>query len=303
MPPRPLFRRPDGELVTNESPVRYMIPYLMIGRNESVCYHDELIDLTKTKAWLRDYNKHHSDNPLSLFHLILWAIGRGLHARPGMNRFVSGGRIYQRNETLLSFAAKKKFADDAPLVTIKMPFKSDEPVGQTHDRIQQSIESGRAGVITTTDKELALAMAIPGPVLRLVMALLRGLDRVNLLPKAMIDSDPMYTSCFIANLGSVGLDRTYHHLYEYGTASLFCVIGVPKKHVFIDRRGNTIVKDGVEMRWTFDERINDGFYCAASLRYFAQLIEDPEKFAGPASQYATTDPTAPGSANPAAESA
>ena len=45
----PLFRRPDGTLIQNESPVRRMIPYLMLGRNESALYHEQFIDLTKRR--------------------------------------------------------------------------------------------------------------------------------------------------------------------------------------------------------------------------------------------------------------
>src|SRR5262245_45579900 len=122
---------------------------------------------------------------------------------------------------------------------------------------------------------------MPGIVLRAVMAVLRFLDKVNLLPGAMIRTDPMYTSAFVANLGSVGLDRTYHHLYEYGTASLFCVAGPPKKIPVVQPPGDKIViKEVVEMRWTFDERINDGFYCALALKHFAKVLEDPDKYLG-----------------------
>src|SRR4051812_11068479 len=90
MPLFPLFKRPDGDLVHGESDVRRMIPYLMLGRNESVVYHELTIDMTKTKPWLVEYNKNHPKQPASLFHLCLWAAGRYLHLRPGMNRFISG---------------------------------------------------------------------------------------------------------------------------------------------------------------------------------------------------------------------
>jgi hypothetical protein len=37
----------------------------------------------------------------------------------------------------------------------------------------------------------------------------------------------------------------------------------------------------LEMCWSFDERINDGFYCALALKAFARVMEDPEKHIGP----------------------
>jgi pyruvate/2-oxoglutarate dehydrogenase complex dihydrolipoamide acyltransferase (E2) component len=102
----------------------------------------------------------------------------------------------------------------------------------------------------------------------------------------------MYTSSFVANLGSVGIDRTYHHLYEWGTASLFCVIGAPKKIVAVGPGDQPVVKEMLELRWSFDERINDGFYCALALRAFTRIMEDPEKHIGPPSVAVSAPPAA-----------
>jgi hypothetical protein len=279
----PWFKRPDGDLVTDENPVRRMIPYLMRGRNEAAVYHDEWVDLSRTKPWLREYNRAHPENPVTMFHLVLFAIAKGFYGRIGMNRFVSGGRIYQRKGVWLSFAAKRQFEEKAALVTVKMPFHADEPFADCVTRIKEHIGEGRSDKVRTVDKEMKLALSLPHPLLRAALACLRWLDRVNLMPASMIASDPMYTSAFVANLGSVGIDRTYHHLYEWGTASLFCVIGPPKKVVTVGPGDAPLVKEMLELRWSFDERINDGFYCAAALRVCARIIEDPEKHIGPPS--------------------
>ena len=44
----------------------------------------------------------------------------------------------------------------------------------------------------------------------------------RLLPRAFVEGDPFFASAFVTNLGSVGLDSAYHHLYEYGTIPIFC---------------------------------------------------------------------------------
>ena len=36
-----------------------------------------------------------------------------------------------------------------------------------------------------------------------------------------------------------------------------------------------VVRDGDKVRWGFDERINDGLYCAASLAQARDVIETP----------------------------
>jgi 2-oxoacid dehydrogenase/acyltransferase catalytic subunit len=279
----PLFRRPDGDLVKDESPVRRMIPYIMRGRNESVVYHDELVDLARVRPWMKAYNSAHADDPCTMFHIFLYSIGQGFLARPGLNRFVSGGRIYQRRGVWLSFAAKKQFDEKAALVTVKIELLPGEPFGDFLRRYKALLGEGRGDKPRAVDKEVKLALALPGVLLRGVMAILRFLDRMNLMPWAMIKTDPMYCTAFIANLGSVGLDRTYHHLYEYGTASLFGVMGPPRKQPVVEQPGDKIVvKDLLEMRWSFDERINDGFYCATALKHFARIIEDPDRYIGAA---------------------
>jgi hypothetical protein len=272
----PLFRRPDGVLVKNETPVRSIMPYIMRGRNESIIYHDAIYDITKLRAFLRSFN-HQNDRaqPATLFHFYLWACTQILADRPGLNRFVSGGKMYQRKGIFLSFAAKKELADDAPLVTVKLEFWKGEPFADCCKRIVEAIKGGRSDRKSSVDKELALAMMLPGPVLSLIMGLMRALDRVNLMPGWMIASDPLYTSMFVTNLGSVGLDRTYHHLYEYGTAAMFAAMGMPRKQLMPDRAGNPVVRDVLEVRFSLDERVNDGLYCARSLALLKKLMEDP----------------------------
>ena len=286
----PLFKRPDGVLVTGESNVRKMMPYLMRGRNESAVYHEQIYDLTKLRPWLRTFSRAHRDAPTTLFHYLTFAFARAFHNRPGLNRFVSGGRIYQRNHVDMSFAAKKVMDDRAPLVTVKVRVAKDEPFESFVKNVSSTIANSRTDQQSMIDKELKLALALPGPAVRGIMAGLRGLDSMNLLPGSMIESDPMYATCFIGNLGSVGLDNTFHHLYEYGTISLFCVIGTTRKRVLVSREGQPVVKDTVSVRWTFDERVNDGVYCMQALKLPQALVEDPERYLGPPAEKETVVP-------------
>jgi hypothetical protein len=275
----PLFRRPDGDLVKNESPVRSIMPYVMRGRNESIIYHEALYDISKARAFLRAFNhQHEREQPATLFHLFIWCCAQVLADRPGLNRFISGNRMYARKGIFISFAAKKEIADDAPLVAIKMEFRKGEPFADCCKRIAETIKGGRSSARSDLDKELGLAMMLPGPVLSFVMGALRWLDRINLMPGFMIANDPLYTSVFIANLGSIGLDRTSHHLYESGTAAMFGAMGTPRKQLMPDRAGNPVVKDILEVRWSLDERVNDGLYSSRTLGQLKKVFEDPAAY-------------------------
>lgn len=277
-----------------------MLPFIMKGRNESAVYHRVTYDISKTRKWLRDYNRASPPQPATMFHLYLWACAQALHEHPTMNRFVSGGRTYQREQVSIAFAAKATFAPEAPLKTVKCEFPRNEPFAAAVERITSSITDGRKGPARAIDKELALASWVPVLLLRLIMWLLALLDRVNLLPRSLIDSDPMFASLFVANLGSVGLDDSYHHLYEYGSIGIFAVMGTQKKTVFIGRDGAPVVRDGMLLNYTLDERIADGYQSAVAMKYAQKLVEDPERYIGAPEQAARAVPALTAAVTPPA---
>ena len=100
------------------------------------------------------------------------------------------------------------------------------------------------------------------------MAVLRTANRFGLLPRSMIENDPMFSSVFVANLGSVGLDAGYHHLWEYGTCSMFAVMGRPK-----ERHDGAVV---FEIQYSYDERMEDGLYGGLAMASIKQHLESPE---------------------------
>lgn len=277
----PLFGRSDGDLVRDLPAVRRMIPYLMRTRSGAVVFHDTVYDIARARDWIAAFNAARPDRPkATLFHLMIWACARALHARPGLNRFVSGSRIYQRREVTISFAAKRGFRDTEPIVTRKHAFAEGERFADCVDRLVGGVKDVRAGKEDRSDKEMKLALVLPGFLLSLAIRLLIWLDHVNLLPASMIRPDPMFASLFVANLGSLGLDRVTHHLYDYGNVSLFGAMGVTGPRVVAGEDGQPAVRDTVEVRWSFDERIHDGFYCASSLALVKEAFEDPERVLG-----------------------
>jgi hypothetical protein len=274
------FFRSDGDRIKGLSPERRFMPFMMPTRNESAVYHEQQYDIGKTRRWLRDFNRANPPQTATMFHLFLWASSQGLNHHPSMNRFVLGRRIYQRRGVQISFAAKKEFSATAPLVTVKKPFAKNEPFAAAVKDMTDRIGEGRGSTQRRVDKELRLALLLPGLVLRFVLWCLRGLDFLNLLPRSMIESDPMYASLFVANLGSVGLDNTFHHLYEYGTISIFGAMGTQKKALVLARDGSPEVREVLQIRWTLDERIIDGMYAAEGLRLVQKIMEDPETYLG-----------------------
>jgi len=271
-----IFWRPDGTRLRKLDPMRRMLPMLMPTRNEAVVYYEQIVDASALVPFLERWNA--GDGPkLTPLHLVVASLGRVLAARPALDRFVAGRRLWQRKIPSVAFAAKKEFNDRAPLKTVKLPVVAGETLGDTATRIRDAVGVSRTRDDRPVDKELSLLGRLPDFVLSPIIRLARRLDRWNMLPGALIKDDPLFSSVFVANLGSLGLDRAYHHLYEHGTVSLFCVIGTLEPRVLVVD-GAAVVRPTLRLRFSLDERICDGYYAAQSLELLRADLEDPSRF-------------------------
>jgi hypothetical protein len=270
-----MFGPHDGRRV-DVAPYRRMMSFLIRGRNEAAVYFEHRIDLTRTQPWLaqrRNANLPAAQQP-KLFHLILYALASILHDRERINRFTLGHRTYQRNGVFLSFSAKKAMTDDAPLATIKRRFDKGETFDALVASLTGDIVEARSDKLSHIDKELNILLKLPGFLLAFLIGVLRRLYKWGLAPRSLVDTDPMYASAFVANLGSIGLDAAFHHLYEHGTCPLFMTIGrVVDTPIVVD--GALEIRSTVTLRFTYDERIEDGLYAAKTLELLSQRIADP----------------------------
>jgi hypothetical protein len=198
-----------------------------------------------------------------------------MNRHPTMNRFVAGGRLYQRRDIWFSYAAKRSLKGESPLVVIKRRFDPAQPFDDMVADMARQLSEGRYGTgASASDHEIGLIMLLPGIGRRLVMAIGRALDAFGLFPRSFIESDPLYASAFFANLASIGMDACYHHLYEYGTIGVFGVIG----RATTDPGSPTSGPDrrrSMTLRWTFDERTEDGLTAGYALKRAKQILEDP----------------------------
>lgn len=262
-----MFGPHDGTRV-RVHPYRQMMLFLMRGRNESAVYFEQQLDLSRTLPWIAEWNAKRPDGSAkaTVFHLVLHVLAEMLHERERLNRFTLGRKTYQRKGVFLSFAAKKVKDDTAPLATLKRRFEKGETFAQVVERTSGEVGGARETKKSAMDKELGILLALPGFLLVFLLGLMKRLYAWGLAPRSLVDTDPLYTSAFVANLGSIGVDAAYHHLYEHGTCPIFCTIG--KVTTVGDRPMLTL-------RYSYDERIEDGLYCARALQIMQQRIEDP----------------------------
>ncbi|MCH2186931.1 hypothetical protein MK280_13780 [Myxococcota bacterium] len=273
-------RRSDAKLVRDLSATRRFMPYLSRRRNSSLVYYKTQIEVGPALQFLEEQNRGRSKSrPITLFHVYLQCLVLALHERPGVNRFVEGGRLWQRDGIWITFSAKQEIADGSPVLTLKRRFDPSEDLISMVDSLLDELEARRGGRHTTADREVDLALRLPGPLITTGMFLLRAANRFGLLPRSMIDGDPMFTSVFVANLGSVGLDAGYHHLWEYGTCSIFAVLG----RVRSGAGGGALM----DVRYSYDERVEDGLYAAITMKGIQDRFGDPSRLLHPVRRSST----------------
>ena len=255
------------------------MPYVMRTRNESAVYFEQRIDVRNAERFVRAFNVSHPETRTTLFHVILWAARQGLAEYPGLNRFVAGGRHYQRHGIWISYSAKQRMKSGAPLLVLKREFAPDESFRAMVGAVGAQLRSAKfGGAKSTVDSELGLVLALPGFLRRLVFAAYRSLEALGMFPRAFIDSDPLYGTLFLTDLGSLGMDPAYHHLYEYGTIGIFGAIGRARTELVGDPNTGRMERQRIAVvRWSFDERVEDGLYAGYGLKHVKKLIEDPIK--------------------------
>jgi hypothetical protein len=267
----------DGDPATTHlSQLRRMMPYIMPTRNEAYVLFSQEVDAAPTRAFAAELNRSRPPGRgVTPFHLLLRGITRALHEYPRLNRFVVGGKHYERRGIWIAFSGKQRMDIEAPVFARKLQFFAEEPIGEMVDRIYSVLESSRAGRESASDREVSTLLRIRGPLLRVAVRAGRWLDAFGLLPKSMIEDDPLYSSAFVANLGSVGLDAAYHHLFEHGTTPIFVTMGRVHRAPYVADDGSVQAREIFVLKYTFDERTEDGFYAARALERLRYLLEHP----------------------------
>ncbi|MDP6943653.1 MAG: 2-oxo acid dehydrogenase subunit E2 [Myxococcota bacterium] len=268
--------RPDGTYIKTH-PYRRMMFFLFPTRNESVVYFDDYVRADNFLRWIAEAReKMHCD----VTHLSVAAYALSLYANPKMDRFTVGRRLYQRKRSSISFSMKrKKLGREAKIAVVKMHIQDDDTLASYLGRINDKIGVERSDKKTYTDKELNLFLRLPRPLLNAAIRFFYWLDYHNCLPGAFIDADVMYTSGFIANLGSLHMNAGYHHLYEWGTCPLFLMLGQIQERAMVED-GQVVARKVLHVRFSFDERIDDGLNAGKGIDTYRTVLEDPHRYLG-----------------------
>ena len=267
-------KRKDGKELKNINPYFKLIPNIMMERADAQVYFNQDIMIKGMDEYI---DKNLKDGiKLSYMDIIFAAVVRIIALRPQLNRFAINGRIYARNQILLSVVIKKALSDDADETSLKIPFNGDETIFEVKEKLGNMIkENKKIETENSTDKFVNILSKTPSSIIKWAVRIIKRLDKKGNLPKFLIDLSPFHTSAFITNVGSIGIDSIYHHLYNFGTTSMFFAMGKKKKS-FIFEEDEIKETKCINFAFVGDERICDGYYFASSFRLLCKYLNKPE---------------------------
>lgn len=219
-----------------------------------------------------------------MFHIVVAALEKTITLRPKLNRFIVNSNFYQRNEVSAAFVVKKQFSDKGAEALAFLHGKETDTVTEVHDYIRRQVTECRSEKVDASTAGMDMFNKMPRWMGKAIVRFLMFLDRHGWVPSDLIATDPYYSSVVISNLGSIKLKCGYHHLTNWGTCSLFCIIGEKKKSPFINEDGTVTMRETLELGLTIDERLADGYYYSKSVRLLEYLLTHPEELEKPMSE-------------------
>lgn len=271
-------RRSDGKLVQGGDPMIHIMPYIMRGRNESAIYYRDTIDISHIQEFIR--SKRREGVRITFFNIIITSLLHLIFERPQLNRFVSGRRLYDHNTFDILYVVKSEISDEGTESMARVSFDQDDDLYTITEAMKESIEPLRQDAERPKDKwddRLIKGVShFPRWLLRGMASCIRWLDFHGYLPQGITRGMPLYCSVVISHLGSIGGGAPFHHLYEFGTSSIFVTLG--KMYDMPCRTANNELEwhRVVDLCFTIDERICDGYYMIKSLKYLDKILQTPE---------------------------
>jgi hypothetical protein len=269
-----LFSRSDGRLLRSLDPFTKIMSHIMVHRYDASNSLTFNFDYARIKPYLQ--RRKQEGTPISLMVLVIAVYVRTVAAFPEINRFVLGKKIYARHQIRVSFVVLKSGWDgegERPETAITLTFTGFETIDEIAHMIDEAVMVNRKPEDSNTvDKIVETIFSIP-VLPGAIVSLIKGLDRINLLPRAIIEASPYHSSLFFTNMASIRGPVITHHLFDFGTTGQFIALG------FGPAREKSLL-----LGITLDERLTNGATYMSAARLFESLLYHPERLEEPAKE-------------------
>lgn len=266
--------RADGKRVKGIDPIQKIVPHIMKYRYDAQnmssynCRCEPLDEFIKTE--------NEKGYKFNYMHIVMAGLLRITAMYPWLNRFVMNGRIYERDKVYFSFVVKKSLDLDAAESLVKLEFNGNESIYEVKEKIDNAVrENSKSEANNGTEKLAHLLTITPNFMIKILVGLIKWLDKHGVLPNAILNLSPFHTTYFLTNLKSIKGPSIFHHAYDFGTTSVFVAMGKENKEPVVNQ-GKIEIGKVMPIDIVMDERFCDGFYYVRGLNDLKKIYENPE---------------------------
>lgn len=274
--------RKDGRLIRSLNPLNRVAMYIMPNRSGASVYFHDSFEITEVENYIRK-KRNQGLKGFGIMHVLLSAYVRVVSQRPGVNRFLSGQKLFARDDDIqVLLAVKREMTLDSEETIVKMHFSPTDTADDVYAKLSKLVSDVHSEDPSSDfDKTAGVISLIPGVLLKFAIWFLKLLDYFGLLPRFLLEVSPFHGSFFITSMGSLGIPPIYHHLYDFGNVPVFLSFGAKRKENELRSDGSVVQRKYVDFTVVADERICDGFYYASSFKLMKSFMRNPHQLDTP----------------------
>jgi hypothetical protein len=239
----------------------------MVDRTDATNYISIDFPYDKVNSYINK-RKRQGDTGVTMMACVIAAFIRTIAKYPETNRFIVAKKIFARKGIWVSFVTLKDdwSGEGEPEETVvKLEFTGYETLSEVAQTINTAVEKNRKKTNKNAiDKLIGKIFSIP-VLPSAIVSFLKWLDRRGLLPLSILKASPFHTSIFFSNMASIRSYPIYHHIYNFGSTSVFISLGI-----------DLSARKKYMMNISTDERICNGATFVHAMRYFMKCLIHPE---------------------------
>ena len=266
----------DAKYLKNIDSMHFIMPFMFPNRCDNETFFSFRLDLSELNAYIAKKNADNPEYRYNLFQCLIAAVLKTITLRSKLSIFIHNRKMYKRNEVSAAFTVKQEFSDEGGEVLAFIHSKPDWTIDDLHNEIhRQLLKLKNKEYVDESTAVMDSFNKLPEWISRPAVRAVCRLEKAGLIPPALVETDPYHSTVNFANLGSIGLPGGFHHLTNWGTTSIFIVIGKMDRMPFFEN-DEVVFKDGVDINITMDERIADGYYFSKSMKMMQYFIAHPD---------------------------
>lgn len=274
-------RRTDGVSAGHEvDPIIQFAPYIMPTRVES----QNLITFPVEYEPMAEYIRKHkaAKEPITFMTILIAAFVRAVSENPTLNRFIVNRKLYKHKEITVSYIVLRDSANgEFKEAEVKLHCDPGDTIFEIAKKLNEKTREARNPEADNGTVDFAAKMLKIPLLPNIIVAIAKFFDRYGWTPKWLVEISPFHCSMFVTNMMSINLPSIYHHLYNYGTCSVFLSIGRPERHVVANNAGVATRKIMVPIGATVDERCCGGAEYAKGMQCLFTYLKNPELLESP----------------------